>query len=204
MGAPTRPGFGAGGRTRQNAPMPSPSSDTKAAIIDAAIRLMRRQGFEQTSLREIAEEVGITKASLYYHFPSKLALLEAILDPVVVEFRDVAAQLAGLTRDRAGVERLMRRYLQGLVRHREIGSLVATDPSVLNALAERAGELVETGNRVQRWLAGPEPSNADLLRARCALAAAGVALSAGEVAPDAGEDEVVDELLQVINELLRL
>ncbi|OYO01785.1 TetR/AcrR family transcriptional regulator [Enemella evansiae] len=184
--------------------MPSPSSDTKAAIIDAAIRLMRRQGFEQTSLREIAEEVGITKASLYYHFPSKLALLEAILDPVVVEFRDVAAQLAGLTRDRVGVERLMRRYLQGLVRHREIGSLVATDPSVLNALAERAGELVETGNRVQRWLAGPEPSNADLLRARCALAAAGVALSAGEVAPDAGEDEVVDELLQVINELLRL
>lgn len=65
--------------------MPSPRPDTRAAIVDAAIQLMRRQGFEQTSLREIAEEVGITKASLYYHFPSKLALLEAILDPVFAD-----------------------------------------------------------------------------------------------------------------------
>lgn len=184
--------------------MPSPHSDTRGAIIDAAIRLMRRQGFEQTSLREIAEEVGITKASLYYHFPSKLALLEAILDPVFAEFREVEAQLQGLTRDRAGVERLMRRYLQGLVRHREIGSLVVTDPSVLNALTEHAGELVAIGRRVQLWLAGPDPSTADLLRAQCALEAAGVALSAGQVAPEASEDEVVAELLQVIGEVLRL
>lgn len=184
--------------------MPSPHQDTKSAILEAAIRLMRRQGFEQTSLREISEEVGITKASLYYHFPSKVALLEAILDPVFGEFREVAAHLSGLTRDRAGVEMLMRRYLQGLVRHREVGSLVAADPSVLNAVAERAGELVEIGQRVRLWLAGPDPSSADLLRAQCALEAAGVALSAGDVAPDATEDEVVAELLQVVGELLRL
>ncbi|NNG19805.1 helix-turn-helix transcriptional regulator [Naumannella sp. ID2617S] len=186
-------------------PISSPSRvDTKAAIRAAAIRLIRVQGFELTSLREIAEEVGITKASFYYHYPSKLALLEAILEPVFELLREVAAALDGLNRDRDGVQQLMRHYLEGLVRLREVGSLVLADPTVLNAVAERSGELVAIGVRVQRWLAGPAPRTADLLRARCAFEAAGVAISAGDVAPGASEDEVVEELLAVVLELLRL
>ncbi|GII60726.1 TetR family transcriptional regulator [Sphaerisporangium krabiense] len=46
-------------------------SDTRARIQEIALRLFTEQGYEGTSLREIAEELGVTKAALYYHFRTK-------------------------------------------------------------------------------------------------------------------------------------
>ncbi len=40
-------------------------------ILDVALELFTEQGYEKTSLREIADRLGVTKAALYYHFPSK-------------------------------------------------------------------------------------------------------------------------------------
>ena len=46
-------------------------SDTRARIQDVALELFAEQGYERTSLREIAERLDVTKAALYYHFKSK-------------------------------------------------------------------------------------------------------------------------------------
>ena len=48
-------------------------------LLDIAVRLFARKGYEGTSLRDIAEEARITKAALYYHFPNKEALYERIV-----------------------------------------------------------------------------------------------------------------------------
>ena len=45
--------------------------DTRARIQQVALELFAEQGYERTSLREIAEGLGVTKAALYYHFKSK-------------------------------------------------------------------------------------------------------------------------------------
>jgi len=45
--------------------------DTRARIQAVALELFAEQGYERTSLREIAERLGVTKAALYYHFKSK-------------------------------------------------------------------------------------------------------------------------------------
>src|ERR1700750_1538957 len=45
--------------------------DTRARIQQIALELFAEQGYERTSLREIAERLGVTKAALYYHFKSK-------------------------------------------------------------------------------------------------------------------------------------
>jgi AcrR family transcriptional regulator len=45
--------------------------DTRARIQCVALELFAEQGYERTSLREIAERLGVTKAALYYHFKSK-------------------------------------------------------------------------------------------------------------------------------------
>jgi AcrR family transcriptional regulator len=45
--------------------------DTRARIQRVALELFAEQGYERTSLREIAEGLGVTKAALYYHFKSK-------------------------------------------------------------------------------------------------------------------------------------
>lgn len=49
------------------------------------------RGVEKTSLREIAERLGITKAALYYHFPSKDALLRSLIDPFFAEIDGLLA-----------------------------------------------------------------------------------------------------------------
>ncbi|MGZ7044377.1 MAG: TetR/AcrR family transcriptional regulator [Methanobacterium sp.] len=54
--------------------------NTKERIFDAAIKLFAQYGFEGTSMREIAEEVGIKKASMYSHFKSKDEILDKIMD----------------------------------------------------------------------------------------------------------------------------
>lgn len=50
-------------------------STLREQILDVALELFNAEGYEQTSLREIAERLGVTKAALYYHFQSKADIL---------------------------------------------------------------------------------------------------------------------------------
>ena len=53
--------------------------ERRGAILDAALRVWARRGFDGTSVAEVAREAGLTKGTLYLYFPSKQALLEATL-----------------------------------------------------------------------------------------------------------------------------
>ncbi|MBN9430319.1 MAG: TetR family transcriptional regulator [Burkholderiales bacterium] len=59
--------------------MSSREADRQEQLLEIAQRLFARQGFAGTSLRDIANEAGITKAALYYHFPNKDALYAKIV-----------------------------------------------------------------------------------------------------------------------------
>ena len=48
-----------------------PKASTRERILDIALELFVDQGYEKTSLRDIAERLGTTKAALYYHFENK-------------------------------------------------------------------------------------------------------------------------------------
>src|ERR1700733_4923764 len=51
---------------------------THERILDVALELFLEKGYDKTSLREIAEELGFSKAALYYHFASKDEILLAL------------------------------------------------------------------------------------------------------------------------------
>jgi len=51
---------------------------TRERILDIALDLFTEQGYEKTSLREIAERLGFSKAAIYYHFASKEDILLAL------------------------------------------------------------------------------------------------------------------------------
>lgn len=59
---------------------------TKQEILDAALELFSSQGYEATSISQLAEAVGIRKASLYSHFESKQAVLDALVDEVLKQY----------------------------------------------------------------------------------------------------------------------
>lgn len=59
---------------------------TKQKILDAALDLFSTQGFEATSVSQIANEVGIRKASVYSHFASKQEILESLMQEVMKQY----------------------------------------------------------------------------------------------------------------------
>jgi len=67
--------------------------DIRTQILDAATRLFAAQGVGATSLAAIAEAVGIRKASLLYHFPSKEALHQSVLDKLLSHWNEALPRL---------------------------------------------------------------------------------------------------------------
>ncbi len=66
----------------------SPTKPRKEEILDVATALFAARGFEGTSMNDVAGRVGMRKASLFYHFATKDALYEAVLDRLVREVGD--------------------------------------------------------------------------------------------------------------------
>ena len=62
------------------------NQSTKQKILDAALDLFSTQGFEPTSVSQIADAVGIRKASVYSHFGSKQEILDALLSEVQTQY----------------------------------------------------------------------------------------------------------------------
>jgi AcrR family transcriptional regulator len=76
--AATEPGPGLEGIEDPDESATETAPTTRDRILDVALELFTTQGFDGTSLREIAERLDITKAALYYHFESKDDILLAL------------------------------------------------------------------------------------------------------------------------------
>ncbi|QDO98852.1 TetR/AcrR family transcriptional regulator [Ferrovibrio terrae] len=83
------------------------TADTGQLILDKAETLMRSRGYTAFSYADLAADLGITKASVHYHFASKEALVLAILARCLDRGR---ATLVQLTRDHADVRDKLRAY----------------------------------------------------------------------------------------------
>lgn len=64
--------------------------NTKCEILYAALNLFSKQGYEATSVSQIADAVGIKKASLYSHFKSKQAILDALIKDVLEKYNNTS------------------------------------------------------------------------------------------------------------------
>lgn len=62
--------------------------NTKQEILTASLELFSVQGFEATSISQIANAVGIRKASLYSHFESKQAILDALVREILDKYEN--------------------------------------------------------------------------------------------------------------------
>ena len=62
--------------------------NTKQAILESSLELFSVQGFEATSISQIADAVGIRKASLYSHFENKQAILDALVQKVLEQYEE--------------------------------------------------------------------------------------------------------------------
>jgi AcrR family transcriptional regulator len=92
----------------------SPRTDTRARIIDVALELFPEQGYEKTSLREIADRLGVTKAALYYHFKTKDDIVHGIVDSMAAPIDEAIAWGEGRSWSPELRDELVRRFAAGM------------------------------------------------------------------------------------------
>ncbi|MFF5114908.1 TetR/AcrR family transcriptional regulator [Streptosporangium sp. NPDC000509] len=98
------------------------NADTRTRIQEIALKLFTEQGYEATSLREIAEALGVTKAALYYHFKTKDDIIASLAEDRVRAVEELIAWARTQPRTDETREELIRRYAHDLRRgrHHEI------------------------------------------------------------------------------------
>lgn len=79
---------------------------TRDQIIDVAVRLFGSDGYENTSIEAVLRAAGVSRGSLYHHFPSKEALFSAVVEHLQ---EDVTNRLAAAGEDASGPADLLRR-----------------------------------------------------------------------------------------------
>jgi len=144
--------------------MPRLHTDTREEVKAVALDLFSTRGFEQTSLREIAEQLGITKAALYYHFASKRDLLSALITPMVEDLQGFLATAVEHSADQPRA--VLEGYFDMCLRHRRVLAGLLRDVQVLSEL-DLVNTMIHWRTQLDVLLVGPDP--VDRVRAVVAL-----------------------------------
>ena len=123
------------------------------------------RGYAGTSMRDISETLGMTKAALYYHFESKEQILDAVTEPIRAEMDRMLDEATGPAPPTP--EQLLTQLADMLSRHALLIETVFNDPSSGGRGHLRAREKFRPIVDVLAGDGGPDR----VLRARCALGA---------------------------------
>ncbi|MER7183086.1 TetR/AcrR family transcriptional regulator [Streptomyces hyaluromycini] len=88
--------------------------NTRQRIQDVALELFAEQGYEKTSLREIAERLDVTKAALYYHFKTKEEILVSVFEDLTRPIEDLIEWGKGQPHTLETKQEIVRRYHKAL------------------------------------------------------------------------------------------
>lgn len=153
--------------------MPEPQKVTRQEILETALTLFTAQGYTSTSLRQIADRLGFSKAALYYHFPAKDLILIELCRP----WLDALAALVALSAEEPATAQsadsravLLESYVDLLITHHRVIWMFTRDMSSLRHpdVGDRARGLVSALNDA---LCGPDADDSDRVRVACALGA---------------------------------
>ncbi|MCL8017714.1 TetR/AcrR family transcriptional regulator [Streptomyces sp. AS02] len=88
--------------------------NTRQRIQDVALELFAEQGYEKTSLREIAERLEVTKAALYYHFKTKEEIIVSIFEDLTKPIEELIEWGRRQPHSLETKQEIVRRYSQAL------------------------------------------------------------------------------------------
>lgn len=122
-------------------------TSTRDAIMSAAVLVAARHGISGSSMDEIAEEASVAKGSLYYHFPSKDAIFEQVLqagfDRLADAIRGARVDVTGLAALRAVTQATLAVLQQNPARAKIVASEVfRTDRPWVEAIAPARSTIV--------------------------------------------------------------
>ena len=141
----------------------------RAAIFDAAARWFAEQGYHATRMQDIADDLDLNKAALYYYFPSKEAILVELIRARVGIALDAVTRIARGPEgpvDKLG--RAVRSHLEVFHRHADLYTIFNSE-KLHTISAEAAGIVDDLGRRYERRWAEMLQDGIDAGRVRADL-----------------------------------
>jgi AcrR family transcriptional regulator len=141
-----------------------------------ALELFAEQGYEKTSLREIAERLGVTKAALYYHFKSKEDIVHSFTDDYFAELDALLDWAKDQPRGDARRRELLDRYVGVVLASNEVFRFLEQNRASVQSMEagkERFARVRVRLNALVDVLVGPEAPLRDRVRATTAVLSVG-------------------------------
>jgi AcrR family transcriptional regulator len=133
---------------------------TRQQILEAAERLFADRGYDATSLQMIADETGLTKAAVYYHFRAKVDIRHEIMRSRVDQLRTLLDEAAAIRGRRARVEHVVNGFVDFFVESRQY-PLTSTDPAAKREKLDE--EPLSLRRRALALIFGDNPTAAERL-----------------------------------------
>jgi AcrR family transcriptional regulator len=198
------------GTEDRRAPDGPPGSSTRERILDIALELFTEQGYDKTSLRDIAERLGTTKAALYYHFERKEDILLELHLRLHALGREALERLDGLEDGQQRADAwpsLLDDFIDEVVSNRELVLLHQRNHRALEQLQDNERHRAENDDieqQFRRILQSPAISLQRRVRMACSIAAVVGALASGEaVFGEVPIDELAELVRDAVRDLLR-
>lgn len=137
------------------------AEQTRKQILETAQRLFTERGYDATSLQLIADELGLTKAAVYYHFRAKSDILRAVLQPGIDRLKALVDETTAIRGRRARAEHMVEGFTDFLVQNRAYAVMAALDPAAKRS--DISGESLPLRFRALTLLFGDHPSGAERL-----------------------------------------
>ncbi|MGO9957683.1 MAG: TetR/AcrR family transcriptional regulator [Solirubrobacteraceae bacterium] len=179
---------------------------TRERILDIALELFADQGYDKTSLRDIAERLGTTKAALYYHFERKQDILLELHLRLHALGREALEQLERLEDGQARADAwpgLVDHFIDQVVDNRELVLLHQRNHSALEELINNERHRSENDDieqQFRRVLQSPNIPLAQRVRMVCSL---GAVVSVLVGAEGLFGDVPLPELAELVREAVR-
>jgi AcrR family transcriptional regulator len=171
-------------------------TDTRQRLLDVAKALISQHGFAGTSLQMIADELGFTKAAIYYHFRTRDQLLIALMEPLLHQIRRVVEVAESQRTPRSQMDAMVQGFAGVVAKNRSLAAVMVFDPGVHRVLRPQPewGDLIA---RQLTLLVEPESGATGIIKA--------TALMTGLAGAATGAPLEVDEasLTQELSELGR-
>jgi AcrR family transcriptional regulator len=145
---------------------------TRQRILAVAAALFAERGYRATSMQEIADRVGITKAALYYHFAAKEDVLHELTTPMLDELEQALNEAEAAGDPETVRWRAIEAFFDVHLRHRDTLLMLVRDMTLLvqAPVADRFKAAIALANTL---VSGPRPGLAQ--RVRAAQVVAGLA-----------------------------
>jgi AcrR family transcriptional regulator len=154
----------------------TPRTDTRSRAQEVALELFAEQGYEKTSLREIAERLGVTKAALYYHFKSKEDIVHSFTDDYFAEMDALLEWAKDQPRSEESRREILDRYVGIVLGGSEVFRFLEQNRAFVQAMEAGKDRLARFRGRLDvlvDLLAGPGAPLRDRVRATAAMLAVG-------------------------------